>query len=181
MIRGMGAVGIARIWIRIDAILFPKEIEPFMILTNSRERSRFLRFAVVGTLGAIIDFSLFNLQTSLLKIPPIVAQAFSFTVAVCSNFLWNRYWTYPDSRSKPVRNQVFQFFTVNVVGLLIRTPLIGWLGPVAITLFAHWIIPFGITATTAGHNFALAIAVGVVMLWNFFINRYWTYSDVDSK
>jgi len=152
-----------------------------MILTNSRERSRFLRFAVVGSVGAVIDFSLFNIQTSLLKVPPIVAQAFSFTAAVCSNFLWNRYWTYPDSRSKSISYQVVQFFIVNIIGLLIRTPLIGWLGPVFIVLFARLTIPFSISPTTAGHNVSLAIAIGVVMLWNFFINRYWTYSDVMAK
>jgi putative flippase GtrA len=28
-------------------------------------------------------------------------------------------------------------------------------------------------------NCTLAVAVGVVMLWNFFVNRYWTYNDVD--
>jgi putative flippase GtrA len=28
-------------------------------------------------------------------------------------------------------------------------------------------------------NFTLALAVGIVMLWNFFVNRYWTYNDVD--
>jgi putative flippase GtrA len=28
-------------------------------------------------------------------------------------------------------------------------------------------------------NATLALAVGVVMIWNFFINRYWTYNDVD--
>jgi putative flippase GtrA len=27
-------------------------------------------------------------------------------------------------------------------------------------------------------NLTLAVAVGVVMLWNFFVNRYWTYNDV---
>jgi putative flippase GtrA len=30
-----------------------------------------------------------------------------------------------------------------------------------------------------GKNLTLAIAVSVVMLWNFFINRYWTYNDVN--
>jgi putative flippase GtrA len=30
-----------------------------------------------------------------------------------------------------------------------------------------------------GKNLALALAVGIVMFWNFFVNRYWTYSDVD--
>jgi putative flippase GtrA len=30
-----------------------------------------------------------------------------------------------------------------------------------------------------GRNLALALAVLVVLLWNFGINRIWTYSDVD--
>ena len=30
-----------------------------------------------------------------------------------------------------------------------------------------------------GYNMAKAIATGVVLFWNFFVNRYWTYSDVD--
>ena len=28
-------------------------------------------------------------------------------------------------------------------------------------------------------NITLAIAVIIVMFWNFFANRYWTYNDVD--
>ena len=29
-----------------------------------------------------------------------------------------------------------------------------------------------------GDNLALVLAVIVVMFWNFFVNRYWTYNDV---
>jgi putative flippase GtrA len=35
------------------------------------------------------------------------------------------------------------------------------------------------TPVFLGKNFTLAVAVGVVMLWNFFVNRYWTYNDID--
>ena len=28
-------------------------------------------------------------------------------------------------------------------------------------------------------NLVLAITVVIVMFWNFFVNRYWTYSDID--
>jgi putative flippase GtrA len=31
-----------------------------------------------------------------------------------------------------------------------------------------------------GENLTLAIAVLIVLFWNFFVNRYWTYSDVES-
>ena len=34
------------------------------------------------------------------------------------------------------------------------------------------------TAYTIGYNGAKVIATGVVMFWNFFINRLWTYNDV---
>jgi putative flippase GtrA len=152
-----------------------------MILTNSRERKRFMRFAVVGIIGAIIDFSLFNLQTLLFGVQPVLAQAFSFTAAVISNFIWNRYWTYPDSRSKSIPRQIIQFFVVNIIGLLIRTPLISYLGPILVSVFDNVTIPFGLTSSFLGHNISLAFAVGVVMLWNFFINRFWTYSDVQNS
>jgi hypothetical protein len=29
-----------------------------------------------------------------------------------------------------------------------------------------------------GENVTLVIAVVIVLFWNFFVNRYWTYSDV---
>jgi len=44
--------------------------------------------------------------------------------------------------------------------------------------FAVFPVEF-ITAEFAANNLALAIGVIVVMFWNFFINRYWTYSDVE--
>jgi putative flippase GtrA len=150
-----------------------------MILTNPRERSRFLKFAVVGTIGAVIDFGLFNLLVSFTIIPPLAAQAISFTAAVSSNFLWNRFWTYPDSRSKPVVRQLQQFFLINIVGLAIRTPLFGWLERLLVDLSTSKHISYGIlTPTVIGHNISLAFAVGVVLLWNFFANRFWTYNDV---
>jgi len=29
-----------------------------------------------------------------------------------------------------------------------------------------------------GYNAAKVLATGVVMFWNFFVNRFWTYNDV---
>jgi putative flippase GtrA len=34
-------------------------------------------------------------------------------------------------------------------------------------------------AVRIGKNLSLMLAVGIVMFWNFFVNRYWTYNDVD--
>jgi len=150
-----------------------------MILTNDRERTRFLRFVVVGTIGAVIDFGAFNLLSFGLGVPVIIAQAISFTLAVISNFVWNRYWTYPDSRSKHIRAQLIQFFAVNTIGVGIRTPLFAYLYTPLPKLFTWLPSSFPLSAEFIGHNLALAVAVGAVLFWNFFVNRYWTYSDVD--
>jgi putative flippase GtrA len=84
-----------------------------MILTNHRERRRFLKFAMVGVIGAIVDFGVFNLLAGVFLIPAVWASICSFVAAVVSNFIWNRYWTYPDSRNKPVPKQMAQFGVVN--------------------------------------------------------------------
>jgi putative flippase GtrA len=150
-----------------------------MILTNQQERVRFLRFAAVGVIGAVVDFGTFNLLTQLTPLKAVIASMISFTAAVTSNFIWNRFWTYPDSRSKTISHQVVQFFLVNLVGLAIRTPLFAWLEKALVGPFTR-LLPssFPFTATFVSHNLALAIAVLVVMLWNFFANRFWTYNDV---
>jgi putative flippase GtrA len=150
-----------------------------MILTKPQERTRFLKFLVVGTMGAVVDFGIFNLVTRLTPIPAVVASGISFVAAIFSNFFWNRFWTYPDSRSKPFGSQLAQFFLISGMGLVIRIPLFAVLENPMISL-ARAYLParFFLTPVSAGHNIALAIVVLIVMLWNFFANRLWTYNDV---
>jgi putative flippase GtrA len=151
------------------------------VLTDPIERTRFIRFAIVGTIGAVVDFGTFNLFSGVLGIQDVWASVFSFTTAVLSNFTWNRYWTYPDSRSKPLTAQLLSFAVVNILGLGIRTPLFAGLSSLLERLFS--LLPFlpvsFITPDLLGDNSALAVAILVVMLWNFFANRYWTFNDVD--
>ncbi len=151
---------------------------------HQRELTRFLKFSVVGTIGAVIDFGLLYLLHSILGFHIVLANTLSFTAAVLSNFIWNRYWTYPDSRSKPVPTQLRQFFVVNIAGwgintgilLLLRFPLVNLIRSLSI-----YIPLFGSTDLSykLGYNLAKVIATIVVLFWNFGINRIWTYSDAE--
>lgn len=150
------------------------------IIGNPQERTRFFKFAVVGTIGAVVDFGTFNLLSGVFSVKPVIASMISFSAAIVSNFIWNRYWTYPDSRSKSMVRQLCEFSIISLIGLGIRTPLFAVLEKHLPDFFAKLAfikyLPF--TPTFWGHNVGLAIAVIVVMFWNFFINRYLTYSDV---
>ncbi len=163
---------------------------------KSKEVERFLKFAVVGTIGAIVDFgTLIILQATIL--PPvkdnntnvIIATTVAFLAAIISNFLWNRFWTYPDSRSRSVRRQIALFTFISVVGWLGRTAWISWayshLGAILmpillpeIQMFRPGYVPSVTAEAKLGTLAAQLVGVAVVMFWNFFANRYWTYNDV---
>ncbi|MCX7682042.1 MAG: GtrA family protein [Anaerolineae bacterium] len=150
-----------------------------------REIGRFLKFSVVGALGAVIDFGLLNLLIQLAGFPKVIANACSFTTAVISNFTWNRLWVYPETRGEPLRKQFVQFFIVNLAGLFINTAifytadryLLGESGLLAgqVAALAGAI---GMTHFDLAYNGAKVIATGIVLFWNFFVNRLWTFRHV---
>ncbi|NLG27363.1 MAG: GtrA family protein, partial [Chloroflexi bacterium] len=84
---------------------------------NPAEVKRFAKFATVGAIGAVVDFGILNLGIQVFGLEKWLANVFSFTAAVISNFTWNRLWTYPESRAQPLLSQLGQFGLVNLVGL----------------------------------------------------------------
>ena len=153
---------------------------------NRKEVVRFLKFAVVGTVGAVIDFGTLNLLVQLAASPKVLANTLSFSAAVISNFIWNRLWVYPETRGEPLAHQFVQFLFVNVAGLAINTAIFygsdRWLLSEA-GLFAG---PVGVLALSIGmshfdlaYNGAKVLATAVVLFWNFFVNRVWTFGHVD--
>ncbi len=171
---------------------------------NPKEAKRFLKFAVVGVIGFVVDFGIFNLMINpflfwlapdtvlhdvlagwgltadqIVGLAPTFAGTISFIMAIASNFMWNRYWTYPDSRTKSVRRQLAQFLVVSVAGILIRAPILTFMHRPFTQLVEIALPSLQPYAVRIGKNLALMVAVGVVMFWNFFVNRYWTYSDVE--
>lgn len=142
---------------------------------REKEAERFFKFLVVGTVGFIVDFGTLTFLVEVMGFIPVVANTISFSTAVVSNFTLNRYWTYPDSRSKRRRIQLLQFGVVSVMGLLINNGILLLLqNPFDVLLRAAH-VPDAI----GGYIPAKMVGTIVVLFWNFFINRHWTYNDVD--
>ncbi|MCY4537782.1 MAG: GtrA family protein [Chloroflexi bacterium] len=164
---------------------------------RAKEVERFIKFAFIGLLGFVIDFGvLFILQSTVLPaaddqniaLPLNVALAttISFTLAVSSNFTWNRLWTYPDSRSYSVRRQLTQFALVSVIGWIGRTfwitssfAVVGLWSTTAIQSVISTYNPVLQDELKLGTMISQFIGVIVVMIWNFLANRYWTFNDVE--
>jgi len=150
-----------------------------MTLVDKKERTRFFKFAVVGAIGSVIDIGVMNLLTQFFHFPLVLGGSISFVCAVINNFLGNRYWTYPDSRSRRIRHQFGMFFVVNSIGIAIRIPILKYVEPPLAVFFEGMSNLSLDVADALAKNATLLLAIGVVMLWNFFANRYWTYNDVD--
>ncbi len=147
------------------------------IINDRQERQRFLKFAFVGVTGTIVDFGIMNLLRIVFQFPLIWAQGISFMIAVVNNFIWNRFWTYPDSRSKDTAFQFLQFVLINIVGILVRTPLITWLDRGIGKMLNIFPLNFNIENYIISQNLALAMSIFIILFWNYFANRFWTYSD----
>jgi putative flippase GtrA len=136
--------------------------------TQHKEAQRFLRFLVVGAGGTMLDFGLLTVL-KLAGLPTLPANTAAFSAGVVNNFTWNRLWTYADSRSKQWTVQLGQFAVVSLIGLALNN---------AVVLLLE--APFGalFNNTEFGYLPAKVIATGIVVFWNFFVNRYWTFNDV---
>jgi putative flippase GtrA len=138
----------------------------FATRISNKELQRFTRFLTVDALGTFLDFSLLSLLKAL-GLPTLLANSLSFTVGVVNNFTWNRLWTFSDAEQADWQRQLAQFILVSLVGLALNNAIVLWLE-----------VPFGILLGQPDYGYlpAKVVATGVVVFWNYFANRYWTFN-----
>ncbi|MGE5140206.1 MAG: GtrA family protein [Rudaea sp.] len=143
-------------------------LAPAPIRQAHPEVRRFIKFAIVGAFGAAVDFSVLSLLYLGFHVDKYIANIFSVTAAIISNFIWNRLWTFPESQVHGAFSQFFQFALVNVLGLVINEAVF-----VAVDQYI-----FEPTVGHYGFLLAKACAIGVVLFWNFGANRVTTYRHI---
>jgi putative flippase GtrA len=126
-----------------------------MALRARRNWEQLAKFCAVGAVGYVINLGVY---TALLHagLHYLVAATGSFLVAVSSNYLLNRWWTFHDRRAG-VAAQGMRFFAVAVVSL-------G-----ANLLVLHLLITLGL-----GKLVAQAVAIVLVTPLNFVGNKLWS-------
>ena len=174
--------------------LIMHDSEKMSLITNvlrqpkkRKEAKRFIKFGIVGALGAVIDIGGLNLLifgfgwSSVAG--KLLANVISTSVAIISNFTWNRLWTFPESRERKKRVQLVQFTLVNLVGLALNTGIfyladhylyVPLLNSQVFSPGGQFILaPF--EAESLAIQLAKITAIGIVLFWNFGANRLWTY------
>jgi putative flippase GtrA len=118
-----------------------------------------LKFGIVGGSGYLINLAVFAILAGNLDLHHTAAAVGAFCVAVTSNFLWNRYWTFgPGDGSAGF--QAARFFAVSVASLILNLAVLEAL----------------VAGGAMGELTAQAIAVAVAMPFNFLGNKLWTFA-----
>lgn len=133
---------------------------------------QFVKFGVVGTAGAIVDFGSYNIMTRgfdwvttfhAAGFEIIAANLVSVLIAIGCNFLLNKYWTFRNE-SKSVLQQGAGYFGLNFITFILNQLL---------TSFFTFRVP--LTAAIFGSqkdNAAKAISVGFILFINFFGSKF---------
>ncbi|NJP06818.1 MAG: GtrA family protein [Chloroflexaceae bacterium] len=136
-------------------------------LQTQQDIRRFVRFAVVGMLGTLIDIVLFTLFYEWLGMPTLLANTLSYSVGILNNFVLNRTWTFGDIQRRAIEKQFLQFTLISLSALMLNNILVLTLATPLGDLFA---------APQWGYLLAKVCATAAGFFWNFFANRYWTFS-----
>jgi dolichol-phosphate mannosyltransferase len=118
-----------------------------------------LKFGLVGGSGYLINLGVFAVLVGNFGVYHAVAAVGAFCVAVTSNFLWNRYWTFTAGNGR-ASFQAARFFAVSLASLGLNLVVLEAL----------------VSGHAVGELTAQAIAVAVAMPFNFLGNKLWTFA-----
>ena len=142
-----------------------KYINPRFYIQRFPKLWEFAKFAMVGLLNTAIDFCIFyvlinytylNHENGIVYLA--LAHIISFCVAVINSYILNKYWTFK-SDDKDVTVQFSKFMGVSIVGLILSTAILTLL----------------VTYADFNELVAKVAAIIIVLFWNYFANKFWTF------
>lgn len=113
------------------------------------EMSRFMRFALVGTLGFIVDAGVMQLLVSFAQLGPIEARAVSIPTAVFATWLLNRGFTFRKTADDPALPSLIRYAAVSAGGAAVNFLVYTALVLASSTLAARPMIPLAIASIVA--------------------------------
>ena len=123
-----------------------------------RLSGRFLVFAACGLVGTLGHYATMIALVQGAKVPPVAASVVGFVVGMVINYVLNYRITFRSRKRH--REAATKFFLVAGCGLALNTALMHALtGPLAL----HYLL-------------AQAGTTGLVLLWNFAANHWWTFA-----
>ncbi|NCN51591.1 GtrA family protein [archaeon] len=130
-------------------------------MPKQNELSKFLKYALVGFIGILVNLLFLYLFTEIFKMYYLFSSVISFSIATFHNFFINKVWTFKENVKDKVFSKGTKFFIISGISLLVNTFFLY--------LFTDI---FGVY-----YIFSQILASGFTLITNFTGNRLWTFKN----
>lgn len=146
----------------------------YSLMRRTGELARFLKFALVGGSGVIVNYGLYWILTRFAGFAPLddaagsnilsgnMAMVISIETSIITNFLLNNYFTFADRNIQGLKALLSRLFNFNLICIIGGIIQIGVANLLTIALGFYDLI-------------AIPIAIMAAMLWNYLLNNWWTW------
>jgi dolichol-phosphate mannosyltransferase len=135
--------------------------------------SRFIKFALVGGFGAVVQLSSLHLWRSIA--PYQLATFLSIETAVLSNFMLNNLWTFADRKLTVIQMPLkFVQFNLASAGSIFIQQVVAFIGEYGIGLIPLFALPFKDYTVDTGYLYAI-LGIGMGLFWNFFAYNFFIW------
>lgn len=127
------------------------------IILGIKDKAHFIKFALVGFSGFIINFIALRIFRGL-GFAEVLAWLFSTEIAIISNFTFNNIWTFKESKISGIRKTISKFIQFNITstGALVIQSVFGPLGVSLIGARFDFIVLFFVVAfMVLPYNYAM--------------------------
>ena len=128
------------------------------IIKNKHVR-QFVKYGIVGVMNTMIDFSVYYFFTRYAGFHFLAANFCSWVTAVMVSFLANKFWTFRSYDTAVLARQSARFIIVAIISLVVSQ-----------SLLYTFVRIVGIRDLIAK-----VLTIGIVVFWNFFMNKFWTF------
>jgi putative flippase GtrA len=126
------------------------------------------KFGAVGAIGFLVNVAVFNLCIHTFQLAPIRSGVMAQVVAIGTNYLGNRYWTYRNTDKHRVRRETVLFFFFSGIALVIEN---------AVLAVSHY--GLGYTSPLADNVAKNVIGLGIGTVFRFWSYRTWVFRTAE--
>lgn len=120
-------------------------------------------FAGVGAIGTIGHYTTLIVLVQFWSVDPVFASSFGFVVGAVINYILNYHFTFQSNKQHT--EALTKFLIVATIGAGIN----------------GGIMYFGVDHTRINYLIVQVFATVVVLLWNFVVNKLWTFAHHDAE
>ncbi|MBZ6476026.1 GtrA family protein [Streptomyces griseocarneus] len=129
-----------------------------------------VKFGAVGAIGFVVNFIVFNICVHGIGLAVVRSGVIATAVAIATNYVGNRYWTYRDTDRNRRSRELSLFLLFSGIGLVIENGILA---------LSHY--GLGLTTPLADNIAKNVIGLGIGTVFRFWSYRTWVFGKLPAR